>query len=523
MNIVLVSLDVFQPYILINIGHLIKTQHKQIFVITNNCFFDKFDKYVNDITLINADLLHDSYNFKNNSSLNKTFRNGFWLNTSNRFFAIYSFMNTYQIDRVIHIENDVLLYYNCDKLEPYFDDKIYIPFDNFIRNICSIMYIPSCTILKQVLDNYDVNMCDMNNFITIMKKTNLIDTLPIGVTDISSPELEFVTKNYNKFNFIFDAAAIGQYVGGIDPLNSNVKSIGYINESCVIKYNQFNIQWKFEEGIHKPFLNDIPIFNLHIHSKELENFTNYECDLFDIVIPLGPNDSSIIETMVKYAKQNIIGHRNIYVVSFDSSIIIDGCIMINENIFPFNMDDVASFHGKQTRNGWYLQQLIKLYSGFVIPDILHQYLVIDSDTIFLNPTKFINENKQLYAYSDECHSPYFEHMKLLHPSLHKKTSVSGISHHMMFDTVYLLELFHMVETFHKKTPFWIIFLELVSNEHYTKAGASEYEIYFNFMLSYHFDKISVRQLNWHNVNSLNNMNQHSLEKVNYISYHHYSR
>jgi hypothetical protein len=276
MNIVLVSLEVFQPYLLTNIGHLLKTQNKKIFVITNKCFFDNFHDYTKDITLIDADALHDIYNFKNKSSLDKNFRNGFWLNTSTRFFAIYSFMNTYQIDRVIHIENDVLLYYNCDILEPYLDDKIYIPFDSFTRNICSIMYIPSSTVLKQVLDNYDFNNNDMNNFMHIMKKTNLIDTLPIGVTDTSSPEFEFVTKNYKKFNFIFDAAAIGQYIGGIDPANNNNQnSIGFINETCVIKYNDFNIQWKYVEGIHKPFLNDNPIFNLHIHSKRLQNFTNY--------------------------------------------------------------------------------------------------------------------------------------------------------------------------------------------------------------------------------------------------------
>lgn len=44
-----------------------------------------FDKYKNDITLIDSDLLNDDYNFSNNSSLDKTFRDGFWLNTSKRF------------------------------------------------------------------------------------------------------------------------------------------------------------------------------------------------------------------------------------------------------------------------------------------------------------------------------------------------------------------------------------------------------------------------------------------------------
>ena len=39
---------------------------------------------------------------------------------------------------------------------------------------------------------------------------------------------------------------------------------------------------------------------------------NYEN--FDIVIPVGPNDKSIIEQQIKYTKKNIIGYRNIYLI-----------------------------------------------------------------------------------------------------------------------------------------------------------------------------------------------------------------
>jgi hypothetical protein len=355
-----------------------------------------------------------------------------------------------------------------------------------------------------------------------MKNTNLIDNLPIGTTDVSSPELQFVTNNYDKFNVIFDAAAIGQYLGGVDPLNDKFNSIGFINETCIIKCNNFNIHWKYEEGIHKPFINNVPIFNLHIHSKQLEHFTNYECDLIDIVIPLGPCDTELIKSTVSYAKQNIIGYRNIYIVSFDKNLVIDGCITIDERIFPFNINDVVTFHGKQSKNRWYLQQLLKLYSGITIPNILQNYLVIDADTLFLTPTKFINENKQLlYSFSPEYHLPYFTHMNLLHKSLFKKSSLSGVTHHMIFNTYLLSELFNMVELYHNKGPFWKIFLEIVDKDHYDGSGASEYEIYFNYMLINHFDKISVRKLKWNNVSSLYHINELTLNKFNYISYHHY--
>ena len=49
--------------------------------------------------------------------------------------------------------------------------------------------------------------------------------------------------------------------------------------------------------------------------------------------------------------------------------------MINEEIFPFKQfikDYFAEYNGKSNRNGWYFQQLIKLYdaeinnSGFAL-------------------------------------------------------------------------------------------------------------------------------------------------------------
>ena len=215
-----------------------------------------------------------------------------------------------------------------------------------------------------------------------------------------------------------------------------------------------------------------------------------------------------------------MGHRNIYIISNDPNLELDNCLVIDEKIFPFTIDNVAQFHGKLTRNGWYLQQLLKLYAGFIIPNILDRYLVIDSDTFFLKQTIFINDNKCLYAFGKEYHSPYFRHMKLLHPSLTRfNDSMSGICHHMMFEKKYLLELFTLVENFSTTNQkFYEIFLNSVAPNDYNDSGASEYEIYFNFILLYHFNDITIRQLMWKNVRSLNDKGN-----MDYISYHWYLR
>ena len=40
-----------------------------------------------------------------------------------------------------------------------------------------------------------------------------------------------------------------------------------------------------------------------------------EKEIFDIVIPVGPNDISQLERNLKYTRQNIKGYRNIYIVT----------------------------------------------------------------------------------------------------------------------------------------------------------------------------------------------------------------
>ena len=263
--------------------------------------------------------------------------------------------------------------------------------------------------------------------------------------------------------------------------------------------------------------NDFLIHYCGINVNETSRLMNIDnLYTFDIVIPVGPNDKSVIEEQIKYTKKNIIGYRNIYLVCYDPSITIDGCITINENIYPFNISTIAKHHGKLHRNGWYLQQLLKLYAGKIIPNILDKYLVIDSDTFFLKPTIFVENNKCLYDYGTEYHEPYFHHMKKLDKDFVKiDENKSGICHHMIFEKKYIDELISKIEKNHNEL-FYNIFLKEVT--HTTGSGASEYEIYFNYMLKYHSDKIQIRKLKWKNTRKLEyNSN------FDYMSYHWYMR
>ena len=242
--------------------------------------------------------------------------------------------------------------------------------------------------------------------------------------------------------------------------------------------------------------------------------------MFDIVIPLGPNERKNIHHQIVYTKKNVIGYRNIYIITnIEYDLKIDGCIIVDEKTFPFKMEDMATCFAQQKndRNGWYLQQLLKLYAGCVIDGICENYLVIDADVFFLKPTSFIEDGKFIFTLGNEYHLPYFEHMLTLSPTFVKEPPTisdaghhSGIAHHMMFNAKIVKEIFTMVEKLHDNGPFWKIFINsVVANK--TKpihpSGASEYEIYFNYMVKNYRNNIIIRKLCWENVSKHTDITQ----------------
>ena len=361
-------------------------------------------------------------------------------------------------------------------------------------------------VLYQILQNYsmDIIILEYNAFF-YPNQDAIIKYDSFGRWDGSNyfgASLLSYTKLLNKFDY----SLIYTERKGV-----NAFFVKNINSSYFKFPNQLNILYntaKYGNGPRGSHIKDNKL-------REYVSFNDIICN-FDIVIPVGPNDKSIIEEQIKYTKQNIIGYRNIYLICYDPSIEIDGCTTINENIFPFNIDTVASYHGKLERNGWYLQQLLKLYSGKIIPGILDRYLVIDSDTFFLKPTIFVENDKCLYNYGIEYHKPYFEHMKKMDKNLIKvDAQKSGICHHMIFEKKYVDEMFSLIEKNHNDL-FYKVFLQFITEK--SGAGASEYEMYFNYMLKYNPDKIKLRRLNWKNTNKLDINNN-----LDYISYHWYMR
>lgn len=265
-TIVLVCLENFQEYILVNISQLFKLGHMRIYVLTNNHLMHNFRNVSDIIELVSVESF-----FEEKSTLQYNVE-------LKRLFVLYSFMASRpNIKNVILIENNVLLYYNCDDSlnNSMFDERqIYVTFETIDLPIFSIMYIPNVVILGKVLAHYDFD--HDNIWMNIRVNMELIKPLPIFVgRNRDNFERNFVTSGFDKFGYIFDAVAIGQHVCGTD-LRHTYRSKS-VNETCIIKYpDEGKIGWRLESGFKKPFFKlsssgkEIPIFNLHIVSNALK-------------------------------------------------------------------------------------------------------------------------------------------------------------------------------------------------------------------------------------------------------------
>lgn len=272
----------------------------------------------------------------------------------------------------------------------------------------------------------------------------------------------------------------------------------------------------------------LPLFALHAKTYPLTN------EPIDVVIPCREKDKEVLDLCIEGIKR-AADVRRIIVIS--SKRLSDKAEWFDEKEFPFSKSlvSIALNHGNYfkakeyqksplTKVGWYYQQLLKLYSPLVIPGISSNVLLLDADTIFLNPVVFLN-NKNGSLFNDSAHEYndlYFAHMERLLPGLTRQIpTVSGISHHMLIQKPIVLDLITQVEELHE-APFWEVFCRAVKPSHIYESGASEYEIYFNFALK-NTSQVSLRTLKFANVNSLSTMSKMRRQGYHFISYHWYLR
>jgi len=208
---------------------------------------------------------------------------GFWQSTSERFAYLYDYCTSANLSNTIHLENDIMLYYDISQRLPQFITKpMWAVFDSEHRCIPSVLFFRHSTVMGDFMKTFvqcaRQNKNDMET-IAYFRKTHpdQIGALPI-ITNYSEPIPAMYTEHASTFGVLFDGAAVGQYLGGIDTIHNKHNTDGFINETTVFQCNKATVEWTYNQGKKVPYLNGLPLVNLHIHSKDLQRWSSDVAD-----------------------------------------------------------------------------------------------------------------------------------------------------------------------------------------------------------------------------------------------------
>lgn len=274
-----------------------------IYVLLNKNVSDHFKNKFSDlaITLIELESLIPSAEhefFNKQYAENPSLKNGYWRFVKERFLFLNDLIAQYDLKNICHLENDVMLYVNLEEILSLFTEHpfpIAATFDHDKRAIAGFIYIRNKSAMQR-LANFFANQAGKT--INDMRLLGLfkydaercIGHLPIIMEDYAKDH-QLISRNGHigknpsdfflgseRFQSIFDAAAIGQFLGGLDPIHPNHQP-GFVNESCVFNPSLLKYVWKKDDlGRKVPYAayqnKRYRINNIHVHSKKLEDFVS---------------------------------------------------------------------------------------------------------------------------------------------------------------------------------------------------------------------------------------------------------
>jgi hypothetical protein len=211
--------------------------------------------------------------------------------------------------------------------------------------------------------------------------------------------------------------------------------------------------------------------------------------LTDAVVPFHPKDYSTLQLCLNGLKK--IGIERVFLIGSENPN-LPGTYFINENeiqnIFPLRHLSYLT-----SRAGWIFQQIIKLGSDLWISDLDQNYLVCDSDIVFIsNPYEEIEDCFPYQeAYTKEYHLPYrINYKKLMKEE--PQAGFSFINHHMVFNKENISTIREHIEKQNKIR--WDLAI-LQSIDFNTWSGFSEYDLYGNWMFRHKKDQMKRVQMN----------------------------
>lgn len=285
MNLVLIHIgDELPSYINDTVEQIRKFYNGDLyFVKSKNCNFENNF----NVKIVDYEFLIDYHRVK---TFNKVCTlQGFWNVTCQRFIILESLMNVYHLDKVVHIENDVLIYNDPNNLSSYFSlckDMIAINPTGPEISTGAFVYIDNIEALSfvnekmlKLLKTPELLLARLTEkFISEMKLLNIIQVdYPEKVKNF--PILPYGEFSDSHIDLLFDCATWGQLLGGTP---NGVVGADELQHHWIGKEmfpeRKYEYLWKDDEqGRRCIFIvdknkNSYKLNNLHVHCKRLQEF-----------------------------------------------------------------------------------------------------------------------------------------------------------------------------------------------------------------------------------------------------------
>jgi len=274
MNIVLCHIgDNIPNYLYTNLNQIEKFNSNidTYIIINKRAYVDKIKDY--NVEIIYVEDVDDNFKTSHN----------FWGFATKRLFLVENIMRKNNLQNVLHIENDVLLYVDITTLTTLHKQNLAMTICGDRIASAAFMWVRNYKYLKKLNDEIkkliqgnDIE-CSNNEMIIIKKiydeNKEILNPLPILPTDVF----------FEEYKTIFDPASWGQFVGGI-PKNPSPKDKNIVKKLSKDHYigielfkNKYDIIFRVVNGKRIPILvnnkkEEFFIANLHIHSKQLEKY-----------------------------------------------------------------------------------------------------------------------------------------------------------------------------------------------------------------------------------------------------------
>jgi len=238
--------------------------------------------------------------------------------------------------------------------------------------------------------------------------------------------------------------------------------------------------------------------------------------MIDIVIPVHEKDKNIALLCVDHIRRFCKDVKKIYIISKKKY--IPDTEWIDEGLFPCSIADVRELIKHKKQAAWYWQQIIQFYLWDVKK--LSNYIVfINSDVILMRPIEFLRDGKAVHNYNYNKHEPYMRFNKKMLGKLTDRNKY-GVVHYMVYSKKIMNEIVKKVELKHNMV-FWKAFCNCITQEHVN--GASEFDMYFAYILTKHVDDIILKKLKYDDQGDVWNIDRYIKAGYDYIAFHKYLR